>query len=101
MVHVVASIHVVSGQLDFLMNQFKLLVPKVLAEKGCVEYIPSIDMATEVSDQSTEADCLTVIEKWDSLDDLKAHLSAPHMDEFRQSVANALQSVTIKILKSV
>jgi quinol monooxygenase YgiN len=84
--------------LDFI-KLFKSNVPNVLAEKGCIEYTPMIDIPTGLPPQELNNNVVTVIEKWDSLDDLQAHLSAPHMIEFREKEKDLVDRVSLKVLK--
>ena len=50
--------------------------------------------------QNLEPDVVTVIEKWNTLEDLKAHLVAPHMLAFRERVKGMVEDVTLKVLES-
>jgi len=45
---------------------FKSNIPNVIEEKGCIEYVPTIDMPTELPPQEMNKDVVTIIEKWDS-----------------------------------
>jgi len=99
MINVIASVHVKEGLLlDFIML-FKSNIPNVLAEKGCIEYTPMIDIPTGLPPQELNNNGVTVIEKWNSLDDLQAHLSAPHMIEFRKKEKDLVDRVSLKVLK--
>ena len=49
------------------------------AEPGCQDYTFSI----ELNDPST----VRITEKWDRIEDLKAHFATPHMAEFQQAMA--------------
>ena len=46
MISVIASIHIKDGQLDEFIEIFKSNMPAVLGEKGCIEYLPTVDMPT-------------------------------------------------------
>jgi quinol monooxygenase YgiN len=41
---------------------------------------------------------VTVIEKWQDPAALRAHLAAPHMQQFRESVRNLVTGVEIRVL---
>jgi quinol monooxygenase YgiN len=99
MINVIASVHVKEGLLLDFIELFKSNVPNVLAEKGCIEYTPMIDIPTGLPTQELNNNVVTVIEKWDSLDDLQAHLSAPHMIEFRKKEKDLVDRVSLKVLK--
>ncbi len=40
-----------------------------------------------------------MVEKWATLDALRAHLAAPHMAEYRQRVAGLVRAVSLQILQ--
>lgn len=100
MIHVIAPITVVDGQRDVFLQHFRALVPKVVAEQGCIEYGPAVDLSTEIPNQRPVRDnVVTVIEKWESPAALQAHLSAPHMVEFRDRVKDMVQSIELHVLQ--
>lgn len=99
MISVIASIHVRQGNLEEFIKIFKSNVPAVLNEKGCNEYFPTVDLPTGLPPQELNGNVVTIIEKWDSLPDLKAHLSAPHMLEYREKTKNLVEKMSVKILK--
>ena len=99
MINVIASVHVKEGLLLDFIKLFKSNIPNVLAEKGCIEYTPMIDIPTGLPPQELNNNVVTVIEKWDSLDDLQAHLSAPHMIEFQKKEKDLVDRVSLKVLK--
>lgn len=98
MIHVLASIRVKAGEMGRFLEIFKANIPKVLAEEGCIEYFPARDAATELQVQVLEPDTVTVIEKWESLSALLAHLEAPHMAAYRDKVEGIVEGVSLKIL---
>jgi quinol monooxygenase YgiN len=99
MIHVVATITAKPGKRDALLAEFHRIVPLVRAEKGCIEYGPTVDIASGMSVQGPlRQDVAVIIEKWESLDALKAHTAAPHMAEYRERVKDLVESVTLQIL---
>jgi quinol monooxygenase YgiN len=46
-------------------------------------------------------DAILVVEKWETVAALKAHLSAPHMVEYRPKVKQYVKQVTLRILQAV
>lgn len=98
MIYVLASIRITEGRRDAFIEIFKANIPNVLKEEGCLEYVPTIDAATGLPPQETDAHVVTIIEKWRSLDDFKAHLMAPHMRAYRQQVKDLVSSVSFKVL---
>jgi len=101
MVRVIASIHVKEGQLSKFIEIFKSNVPDVLEEKGCVEYVPNIDLPTGLPRQELNSNVVTIIEKWRSLEDLQAHASSPHMLAYQQKIKDFVHRVSLKILTEV
>ena len=98
MIHVLASLLIKEGRLAEFVAIFKANVPNVLQEKGCIEYIPVIDVQTEMSRQVSNKNVVTVVEKWASLEDLIAHSKAPHMLAYGEQVKAILENVSLKIL---
>jgi quinol monooxygenase YgiN len=101
MINVIASIQTKKGQLSEFIKIFKSNIPKVLEEKGCIEYVPTIDVPTGLPPQELNPNVVTIIEKWDSVDDLMAHLSAPHMLEYKKKTKNLVDKMYVKILEEV
>ena len=102
MIHVIATIEVAEGKRDAVLAEFQRLVPLVRAEAGCLEYGPTIDVATNIAAQiPVRRDVVTVVEKWASLEALGAHLQAPHMVEYRGRVKDLVRGVKLQILQPV
>lgn len=99
MITVIASVHIKEGQLSEFIKLFKSNMPNVLAEKGCVEYVPTIDIHTGLPPQELNENVVTIVERWDSLEDLQAHLSAPHMVAFQKKEKDFVDKMSIKVLK--
>lgn len=99
MINVLASIKVKPGKKAEFLKIFKANVPLVKKEKGCIEYCPTVDFDTKLSAQKLDGDIVTIIEKWESFEDLKAHLGAPHMATYREKVKDIVESVSLKVLQ--
>jgi quinol monooxygenase YgiN len=99
-IHVLATITIKPGQRDAFLKEFKRIMPMVHAETGCIEYGPAVDVASGISVQGPMRENVAVIiEKWESLAALKAHLTAPHMIEYRVRVKDFVDGVTLQILE--
>ena len=48
MINIIASIHVKEGKVQKFIDILKANVPAVLKEKGCIEYLPAIDLKTDI-----------------------------------------------------
>jgi quinol monooxygenase YgiN len=99
MIHVLAMITAKPGQRDTILSHFRANMPAVHAEKGCIEYGPAVD-AEGVGALQTKLgpDTFVVIEKWESLDALKAHAAAPHMAAYAAKTKELIQSRVIHVL---
>jgi quinol monooxygenase YgiN len=102
MIHVLATISLHPGKREQWLEEFKRLRPLVQAEPGCLEYNVALDIPTGLAAQpplnENEA---VVIEKWDSLDALKAHLTSKHMEHYREQVAMLVSGVSLRILSPI
>ena len=99
MITVIASIHVKPGNISQFIDIFKSNVPAVLAEEGCTEYYPAVDVQTGLPSQELDENVVTVIEKWENLGALKNHLGTPHMLTYREQVKEIVEKLTVKVLK--
>ena len=99
MISVLATIEVTEDRRDDFLALFKKLVPKVLAEEGCVEYGPWVDVENNILDPpSVRGNIVMVIEKWESLAALEAHINAPHVTEFRKAIEDMRVDIGLQIL---
>jgi len=98
-ISVLAFIRVNPGKAKDFLEAFADNVGNVRAENGCIEYFATVDIDTGLSIQELNADLVTVIEKWESLDALRAHLAAPHMAVYREKVKDIVEGVSLKVLK--
>jgi len=58
-----------------------------------------VDLPTEIGAQVPErSDVVTVVEKWESVDALEAHLMAPHMLDYRKRVGGYVVNSSLAIL---
>ena len=102
MIHVIATIHIAPGKRDEYLEIFAQLVPKVRAEQGCLAYGPAIDVDSGIGVQMPLRDnVVTAIEQWSDLDALKAHISAPHMGEYKENVKDIVVGLDLQVLQPV
>ena len=99
MIIVLASIRVKPGKRAPFLEIFKSNVPSVLAEKGCIEYAPTVDFPSGFPNQALDENIVTIVEKWESLDALKAHLASPHMNAYREKVKGIVAGMELKVLE--
>lgn len=99
MIHVLAIITAQPGQREAVLEIFRANMPAVRAEEGCVEYAPVIDApdgGAVATPLGPNAFC--VIEKWASIEALRAHAQAPHMVEYGRKTKPMTASRVIHIL---
>ena len=100
MICVMATIQLVEGRREDFLKIFKELVPKVQAEEGCLEYGPMVDLPTNLPAQGeVREDVVVIVEKWESIEALEAHLMAPHMLEYRKASKDLVVSTSLQILQ--
>jgi quinol monooxygenase YgiN len=99
MIHVIAVITAKPGKREEILRYFRANVPNVHAEKGCIEYGAAVDAENALPFQTKwGADTFLVIEKWESMDALKAHAAAPHMAAYGAKTKELIASRVIHIL---
>ena len=99
MIHVLAIITAKPGMREAILTEFRANMPAVHTEQGCIEYGPAID-AEDMGKIQTPfgADTFVVIEKWESMDALKAHGAAPHMAAYAAKTREMIASRVIHVL---
>lgn len=99
MIHVVAVITAKPGMREKVLEAMRANVPAVHAEDGCIEYVPTIDAQGLGGFQTKFGDdTFVVIEKWASLEALKAHAAAPHMAAYAAKVKDMIASRAVHVL---
>jgi len=99
MIHVLAMITAKPGMREQILEHFRANMPAVHAEQGCIEYGPAIDAEGMGKIQTPlGGDTFVVIEKWESLDALKAHGAAPHMAAYAGKTREMIASRVIHVL---
>ena len=100
MIHVIAVIAAKPGKRAEILAHFRANVPACRAEQGCIEYGPAVDAENALAFQTKVGpDTFLVVEKWDSMDALKAHAAAPHMAAYAAKVKELIATRTIHILQ--
>lgn len=98
-VHVIAVITARPGRRAELLQAFQANVPNVHAEEGCIEYVATVDAEGAGNIQTPLGpDTFVVVEKWASLDALKAHAAAPHMTAYAAKTKDLIANRVIHVL---
>jgi quinol monooxygenase YgiN len=82
MIHVIATVRVKPGRRDDFVALVKSITGQVTEEKGCIRYIPTVDIVSGLPPQVQDENLVTMIEAWESLEALRNHLTTPHMALF-------------------
>ena len=98
MIHVLAIVTAKPGLRSEILGHFHANIPAVRAEAGCVEYGPTVDLPGLPVATALGPDTFVVIEKWESLEHLKAHLTAPHMAAYGAMTKKLIASRVIHVL---
>ena len=99
MIHVIAVITAKPGKREEILKHARANLAAVRAEKGCIEYGPVVDAENALPFQTKLGpDAFMVVEKWESMDALKAHAAAPHMAAYGAKTKEMIASRGIHIL---
>lgn len=99
MIHVIAVITAKPGMRENILTHFRANVPAVRAEQGCIEYGAAVDADPALAFQTKWGpDTFLVVEKWESMDALKAHAAAPHMAAYAGKTKEFIASRVVHIL---
>lgn len=98
MIAVLATIETAPGRRNELLAIFRDLVPKVRVERGCLEYTPMVDLPSDLAGPGRD-NVVTMIEKWENLAALEAHLKTPHMVEFGKQTKPLGVKVGLQIIQ--
>ena len=102
MVHVVAVITAKPGLRSDILAAFNDNVPAVKAEDGCIEYGAAVDADGLGGWQAKYGDdTFVVVEKWASVDALKAHAASPHMAAYAGKVKDMIADRAVYVLSPV
>ena len=101
-VHVIAVITAKPGKRNQILEAFQANVPAVHAEDGCITYQATVDTEGAGPIQTAVGpDTFVVVEKWASLDALKAHAAAAHMAAYAAKVKDLIADRVIHVLSPV
>ena len=99
MIHVLAIITTKPGMRETILGHVRANMPAVHAEKGCIEYGPVIDAEGFAAGKPLGPDTFVVVEKWESLDALKAHSQAPHMKSYAEKTREHIANRAIHVMQ--
>jgi quinol monooxygenase YgiN len=101
-IHVIAVITAKPGMRGAILEAFQANAPTCRAERGCIEYGATVDAENALPFQTKwGSDTFVVVEKWESMDALKAHAAAPHMAAYGAKVKDMIASRNVHIMSPV
>ena len=80
MIIVAVEVHVEAGAAERARDAIAKMEAATRAEEGCITYAFSVDI--------NDPAMIRVIERWRSVDDIKAHMASPHMADFNRAMAS-------------
>jgi len=99
MIRVIATVTLKEGKRKSYLEELYKIMPMIHIENGCIEYGPHIDLDSGFPMQKKLGpDVVTIIERWQSLEALKKHSKARHMNTFRQATKEFMQSMQLLVL---
>ena len=101
MLIVIADIQLHSGaqHRENVLNAFRKITPIVLQEDGCYGYELLVDHESNMNYQTKIPDSITMLEHWESIEHLNAHLQTPHMQAYKQHVKDDVLDIKIRIMQ--
>ena len=102
MIRVVAVITAHPGRREEILSAFRANVANVRAEKGCIEYAAHVD-APDIGPFQAKfgPDTFVVLESWESAQELRDHIAAPHMKAYGQRTKDLISTRTIHVLSAI
>jgi quinol monooxygenase YgiN len=101
MIHVLAMITAKPGMRERILEAYRGNVDNVRAEAGCLAYEAVIDVPGMPSIFAQfGADTFVVVERWESVEALRAHAVAPHMKAYAAEVEPFTASRAIHVLQA-
>jgi quinol monooxygenase YgiN len=89
MIIVIARAEFDPARLEELEPALQAMMAATWAESGCLSYSMAIE--------SRGDGICTIVERWASEADLKAHFATPHMAAFNKAIMGAVRSVDAKM----
>jgi quinol monooxygenase YgiN len=100
MIHVIATLELEEGKVNDYLRELNKIIADVRAEAGCIDYGPTMDLATDIPVQEpVRQNVVTIVERWADVAALQAHLKAKHMQTYRAATKNFVKGLSIRILR--
>ena len=100
MIYVIAKSELKPGCREKYIEIAKANIPNVLAEEGCIFYTLTEDCDAGFG-KEINPNVVTFVECWESVEHLHKHLAQPHMDKFREQIADMRVSSELSVVQPV
>jgi quinol monooxygenase YgiN len=102
MLHILVTMMVKEGRMEDFLAVCAELQPSVLKEPGCRAYDYTREIPSPLGTQEPiDPNRITLLERWESLDALKAHMETPHMKQAGLKMKDLRTSVTVRVVESI
>ena len=102
MIHVIAAIQAREGQRDAIVAAFREILPEVGAKTGCIEYSLAIHLQTGFPGQPPfDENEFIIVERWDDLDALKAHMADAKYQAWFVSVWPLIAGASMQVFEAL
>ena len=98
MIYGVVSIRVKPGKRGDFVQLFSANATKVRQEKGCSRYMLTVDIDSGTPIQFMDKDVVTLLEEWESMEDVRNHLATPHMGAYFEKEKEFVDEVVVRML---
>jgi quinol monooxygenase YgiN len=102
MLHLVVTMMVKEGRMAEFLELCRWLRPQVLDEPGCLAYDYTRDAVSPFDpEKPLDPNRVTLLERWESANALRAHMQAAHMKEAGAKMKDLRASSEVRILEPV
>ena len=102
MLHVIVTMQIKEGRMQEFLAACAELRPLVLSEPGCHAYEFTRDVVSLFSpEQPIEPNRITLLERWESVEALKAHLETAHMRAAGARMKDLRASSEVRLTESI
>ena len=98
MIYVIVTSDIVPGSMEAFLDACRELRPQALAEAGCLGYEYTAEVQSTLGAQEpADANRVTLIETWESVEALSGHATQAHTQAFGKKVSQIRQKMTIRV----
>ncbi len=98
MIEVITEFSCLPGQRQRVFDAALALQPAIETEVGCLAYRPLLDAPASLPEQVQDPEGVVLIEQWQSLKHLHAHLASAHQLDFENQTAEAVRQIRQRVL---